>query len=98
MIRQTQCNVFFLVAHCHDEDAVIREKGLEAIALVIRHAKTNDRICRSKRPGRSIFESHKKHSKTHRFCVLPPLKNRCFWWALISEWAFISANTVDQNT
>ena len=26
--------------------------------------------------------------KSHRFCVLPPLKNHCFWWALIS------ANTV----
>ena len=32
--------------------------------------------------------------RTHRFCVLPPLKNHGFWWALISGWAFISANTV----
>ena len=32
--------------------------------------------------------------KSHRFCVLPPLKNHCFWWAFISGWAFISANTV----
>ena len=31
---------------------------------------------------------------THRFCVLLPLKTHCFWWAFISEWAFISANTV----
>ena len=22
--------------------------------------------------------------KIHRFCVLPPLANHCFWWALIS--------------
>ena len=22
--------------------------------------------------------------KSHRFCVLPPLRNHCFWWALIS--------------
>ena len=28
--------------------------------------------------------------KAHRFCVLPPLKNHCFWWALIL------ANSVDQ--
>ena len=33
------------------------------------------RICRNKRPGRLIFRSTKKHSKTHRFHVLPPLKN-----------------------
>ena len=48
-------------------------------------------ICRNKRPGRLIFRSNKKipiFTKTHRFCVLPPLKNHCFWWA------FISANTV----
>ena len=32
--------------------------------------------------------------KTHRFYVLPPLKNHCFWWALISGWAFISANMI----
>ena len=32
--------------------------------------------------------------KSHRSCVLPPLKTHCFWWALISGWAFISANTV----
>ena len=32
--------------------------------------------------------------KAHWFCVLPPLKNHCFWWALIPEWAFISVNTV----
>ena len=31
-------------------------------------------ICRNKRPGRLIFRSNKKHSKSHRFCVLPPLK------------------------
>ena len=30
----------------------------------------------------------KSSTKPHRFCVLPPLKNHCFWWALIS------ANTV----
>ena len=35
--------------------------------------------------------------KIHRFCVLPPLKNHCFWWVLISEWAFISANTVFES-
>ena len=38
------------------------------------------RICRNKRPGRLIFSSNKlKHSlkpiRTHRFCVLPPLRN-----------------------
>ena len=49
------------------------------------------RICRNKRPGRLIFETNKKNSKSHRFyvlplcekspikshrfCVLPPLKN-----------------------
>ena len=56
------------------------------------------------------FEKSPIH--THRFCVLPPVKNHpskpigfvysppplwkipVFWWALISEWAFISANTV----
>ena len=32
--------------------------------------------------------------KAHRFCVLPPLKNHCFWWALISGWVFILANMV----
>ena len=57
-------------------------------------------ICRNKRPGRLIFNSNKYNSKTHRFCVLPPLKNHCFWralvseWAFISWWAFISVNTV----
>ena len=67
-------------------------------------------IYRNKRPGRLIFRINKKHSKTdrfcvlpplknhpskpHRFCVLPPLKNHCFWWAFISGWALISANTV----
>ena len=37
------------------------------------------RICRNKRPGCSILRSNKKNIpksiKTHRFCVLPPLKN-----------------------
>ena len=33
------------------------------------------RICRNKRPGRLIFRSNKTNSKSHRFCVLPPLKN-----------------------
>ena len=59
--------------------------------------------------GTPPFE--KSSIKSHRFCVLPslknhpskvisfvysppPLKNHCFWWALISGWAFISANTV----
>ena len=32
--------------------------------------------------------------KAHRFYVLPPLKNHCFWWAFILGWAFISVNTV----
>ena len=32
----------------------------------------------------------------HRFCVLPPLKNQFFWWALIWGWAFISANTISR--
>ena len=32
--------------------------------------------------------------QAHRFCVLPPLKNHCFWWALISGWALISASMV----
>ena len=35
--------------------------------------------------------------KAHRFHVLPPLKNHCFWWVLISGWAFISTNTVFQK-
>ena len=30
--------------------------------------------------------------RIRRFCVLPPLKNHCFWWALIS------ANTVIKKT
>ena len=35
--------------------------------------------------------------KAHRFCVLPPLKNHCIWWAFISGWAFISANMVSKT-
>ena len=45
-------------------------------------------ICRNKRPGRLTFKSNEKQFKIHWFCVLPPLKNHCFWWA------FISVNTV----
>ena len=33
-----------------------------------------NRIYGNKRPGRLIFRGNKKHSKTHRFCVLPPLE------------------------
>ena len=36
----------------------------------------------------------KSSIQAHRFHVLPPLKDHCFWWAIISGWAFISANTV----
>ena len=49
------------------------------------------RICRNTRPGRLIFKSNKNLPtliNTHRFCVLPPLKNHS------SLWAFISVNTV----
>ena len=58
------------------------------------------------RSNKQIFITHQKPSvlctppfekppiQGHRFCVLPPLKNDCFWWALISRWAFISANAV----
>ena len=40
-----------------------------------------------------LFE--KSPIRTHRFHVLHPSKNPCFWWALISGWASILANTVD---
>ena len=38
------------------------------------------------------FENHP--SKAIGFMYSPLWKNHCFWWALISGWAFISANTV----
>ena len=97
------------------------EKKIE----IIKKQTVSIRICQNKRPGRLIFSS-KNISKTHRFCVLPPLKNHpsqpigfmysplwkspikphrfyvlpplknhYLWWALISGWAFISANTVN---
>ena len=33
------------------------------------------------------------HQKPSVLCT-PPLKNHSFWWALISGWAFILANTI----
>ena len=36
------------------------------------------------------------HQKPLVLCT-PPFENHCFWWALISGWAFISANTVYNN-
>ena len=81
-------------------------RGNHNMYRICRNKRPGRLIFRSKKHFSKPIKSHRfcvlpplKTSpiKAHWFCVLPPLKSHCFWWALISGWAFISANTVLQK-
>ena len=64
----------FLSELCHDAGTKMSRKVTGSFAGWL-FIEFEDRFCRKKRPGRLIFGSNKSNFKSHRFYILPPLKN-----------------------